>query len=373
MRILETSPLSGKILINAGPSARGWSRIGKILHCLQFVAWTSFAPAALAKAGRSDEHAKRIDAIGRGGQNGSILHVGLAHHYARIGARQPGGFWHAGVKYTDPEAFHDPETAMMLVEHEHPLGELSTTLKTLRAYVKRYAGREWKRILHVEDVFEARIPVEPHEVGVWDFPIGPNGEFLPPVKIGVRTVTEYPYSARLDFVAENMGGQVMVVDNKSTGRIEAKHPKAYSMHGQLLGQRWLAHQVYGNRFGGFVLNMVQTTEPHKFERPTLDPAPALLNRFPSIVRDAERRLERMLDEGRPLDQWTPVASEQGCYGRYGLCPAARFCQWGPGELLQALAAVVAPEATPQPVAAPGESTVTSSGSDNLGVNFTLTL
>ena len=67
---------------------------------------------------------------------------------------------------------------------------------------------------------------------------------------------------------------------------------------------------------------------YSFARTVLDPAPAMLVRYPEIVQHAEEgisRLRAMIALGRPL----PAApSEHVCYGAYGECPAFDLCRWG---------------------------------------------
>ena len=100
------------------------------------------------------------------------------------------------------------------------------------------------------------------------------------------------------------------------------------MHGQFLNYRWIGAMAYGERFGGVVLNMVQTGDAFKFERPSLEPAPAMFTRFPRVIEDAERRIAELEDEGRLPGEWPASPAELVCQTRYGECPYANACRWG---------------------------------------------
>jgi hypothetical protein len=284
------------ILINAGASGRGWSRLDTALHCLRLYAYKYVEGGPKMPGSRAQTL-------------GSLVHVGLAHYYARMGATYPGGINVAGELVTDPARIMTPHDAMAAVAEQLAAEgadvDLDAADACVDAYLNHYAA-ERLRVLHVEEVFAAK--------------------FWPSGTVGVGEPIDY--TARLDLVFETRDGKVVVSDHKSTSRIEAKHARFYSMSGQLIGQRWLGQQVYGARFGGFLLNLIQTTAPYKFERPNLDSAPALLRAFPQTVLDAEERIAHMQAKGRPVDEWPAVMSETGCYGRYGMCPYAKRCQWG---------------------------------------------
>jgi hypothetical protein len=121
------------------------------------------------------------------------------------------------------------------------------------------------------------------------------------------------------FVAEG------VVTHNTTVRIETKHATAYSMSGQIVGHRWLAGMVYGEKFGGYTLNMIQTTSA-RFERPPLLPAPALVRAFPATVIERERRIADLA--ALAPDSYPLAVSELICVHRYGTCEAAERCRWG---------------------------------------------
>lgn len=318
---------NGQLFIDAGASPRGWSRIGTILGCLQSYAFR-YGPRDLPVTPGSP-----LDTIRQAGRGpstpaqatGTVLHAGLAHYRARQGAAR-GGIVVEGVTITDPEQLVTPQAAMILAaEQEEDAGgapNLQGALQGFAQYVATYGG-DRAHTIAVECLFSATIACEPHVVPIYEYATWNDA----PTLIGERTVTEYQFTARVDWLWADPGRRIHVTDFKTTGRIEAKHARIYSIHGQLIGQRWLASQVYGAAFGGVHVDMIQT-DGTKCERPNLDPSPALLARFPSIVVGAEQRVEAEIAKGLPLSQWTPLVTETGCYGRYGPCPHMNTCMWG---------------------------------------------
>jgi hypothetical protein len=270
------------ILLNAGPSDRGWHRLEAALRCGQLYAW------GYGQGGSNPERAANFPPT-MPLVRGSIGHVGLAHCYARMKAAQAGA---------DPNDFYPPLDAMRLcAESFGDLGAecLPAISKVVRGYAQHY-GTEPFRVLDVE------VPVET------DF-------------LGCR------FTARLDLVVEDLGGKVWIYDHKFVGRIEPRVHQRYTLSGQFLGLAHLGHRLYGPRFGGVRLNLIACTRPG-FDRTSPEPAPWMLERFPHVVRHAENliaEIERCLAAGEPV----PASpSEHTCMTSYGPCPAFDACRWG---------------------------------------------
>ena len=267
------------ILLDAGPSPRGWHRLQLFLECPQRFAFRHRDGEKV----RDDSHPSPPLATG------SLIHVGLAHHYARMQARQQG---------RDPDAYYEPTdavAALVTAKGEGWAPFMATAQHAVEAYIAQYLS-EKRTILHVEEVFEA------------DF----GGNLL---------------TARVDLVFEDARGKVWFEDHKTTGRIDAKQPLFYAVSGQVLAYRWIGQAVYGERFGGVSLNMVQT-DGTKFARPGLDPAPALMARFPRVVVETEARIAALDAEGRACEDWPRSPTELVCYHRYGACDFIERCKWG---------------------------------------------
>jgi hypothetical protein len=226
---------------------------------------------------------------------GSLLHVGLAQHYARS--------W---CEYNDekPESFMRPHEAMRVVSEkpEHaPIGpkvlnDVCTTLDQYRAYYLR----ESVRPLHVEEVFETEIQ-------------------------------GYKYTQRIDLVYADPQGRVWFVDHKTTGKMEQKTILGYGMSGQILGMRLLGQRHFGKDFGGVKLNMIvwgQSGKSASFHRIDPEPAPFAQSQFENVVAGARRRIDELRADGRGPWEWPKALSEQTCVGRYGACEFYEQCRWG---------------------------------------------
>jgi len=264
-------------LLDTGPSPRGWHRLQLMLECPQ-------------KWGFHYE-------LGYGGKHespplirGSLIHLGLAHHYSRMKARQQG---------TDEDEWMRPLTAMREKAYREGYAweaELDRTISCLKAYLDKWEGEKIE-ILEVE-------------------------------RLAYTMIGDNAFTGRFDLVYRDRQGKVWVCDHKTTGRIQPSQKKFYGISGQLAGYAYLGRQIYGDAFAGMMLNMVQHTAPCKFLRIPLPPAPNLITRFPQIVTDAENRIKSLRESGRSPDNWPMAANELTCYSRYGACPYLEKCRWG---------------------------------------------
>jgi hypothetical protein len=283
-------------ILYTGPSPRGWHRLQQVLECPQKFAWRY----RWGREGYDDDSdrvravaAKSEDTENKPGLNrGTLLHLGLAHYYARLREEQNG---------RDPELYLKPADAIRVFSqvHGYPYTlHCDDMVECVKSYIEKYGVSDKFKILHVEELFEA-------------------------------TIGGYLFTGRLDLVVEDTRGRVWAWDHKGTGRIESKHREYYSVSGQLLGYRWLAQGAFGDRFAGLRINLVQHgNNDWKFERPQLMQAPALLAQFPQTVVDAEKRILQLEAEGRPYDQWPKAMNEMTCFGRYGACEFIEKCKWG---------------------------------------------
>jgi len=277
-----------KKIIYTGPSPRGWHRLQQAAECLQKYAWKYEAPE---EEGAKDELAKSPALI-----KGSLVHLALAQHYARMRAEQTEG--------DSADAWCTPKEAVELIaELEGNTGYIDNVLQTFDAYAQRYnvkAEQQTMRILAVEELFDSKI------------------------------AGKYRLTGRADLIYEDMGGRVFVVDHKTTSRITNKHKQYYGISGQLIGYAHMAREVYGDRFSGMVLNLIQHGPNPKFERLTLPRSPFLEQNFEQTVVDLEESIERLQTEGRPYDQWPKAMNELTCFHRYGACQFVDQCRFGAG-------------------------------------------
>ena len=269
-----------RLLIFTGPSPRGWHRLQLFLECPQRYAWNYLA----GLKGINEDAPPLV--------KGSLVHLGLAQHYAQLREKQQG---------RDPKLYFDPIEAIdIMIEakpHWKDHGELAK--RVTEAYLVKWRNERFK-VVAVEELLEAQIE-------------------------------GYRFTGRMDLVVEDSEGKIWIIDHKTTGRLQAQQRKFYSVSGQILGYQTLGKIHFGDRFGGMRLNMIQHGGDFKFERFNVDPAPKMMERWPSAVKDAEEGIQKLLDEGRPADKWPIAPSELVCFHRYGPCNYIEQCKWGHTE------------------------------------------
>lgn len=261
------------ILLNTGPSPRGVHRLEKALICPQLFAYTALLGMDLGSR----------DALVKG----SLVHVGLAHRYARMQCVQTG---------TDPENYYPVETAMKLAAVEFgALGQehLALTSQAVRNYEAHYSS-EQVTVAGVEELVETNI----------------RGHRL---------------TARWDLITQDSRGNYWIIDHKTCGKIDQKTITRYTMSIQFLAMQHMGREKYGDRFGGVRINLV-ALQMVAFKRVSPEAAPHAVLSFPQIVEDAEAVIAR----NALRDPWDypKAASEQVCVRPYGVCDAIELCRWG---------------------------------------------
>jgi hypothetical protein len=224
---------------------------------------------------------------------GSLIHIALAHHYARVQAEQEG---------QDPEQWLEPDDAIFALaeknEMESHLWMLAAPEITAAyvAYKNNWIGENWK-VLGVEEQLEAKV--------------GPK---------------KHPYTQRADLIVEDAQERVWIVDHKSCYRINSKTLSQYIMDGQFIGYQMFGRAKYGERFAGVMLNRVKLSQPYDFDRRAIEPAPQALRHFTKVVIEGERRIAQWAD--KPPEEWPMTLTNQVCFGKYGQCPAYNLCRFG---------------------------------------------
>ncbi len=289
------------LVLVTGSSSRGWHRLQSFLECPQRFAWehrygVRGFDSDEARCGRMTElRAEERAEVSRSPNliRGSLVHLGLSHHYARLRESQQG---------RDPELYLPWPDAMKVVsQKEGPVYRYhcDEMIDCVEAYIRHYADRDDFEVLHVEELIEGKI-------------------------------FGHTYTGRLDLVTRSPDGRIWAWDHKTTGRIEKKHKIFYSVSGQLLGYRWLLTQVYGDKVAGLRVNLIQNNKDQgfAFDRPLMDPAPHLFRNFAERVARAEE-LIREYDQKYPdYTKWPAAMNEMTCYGRYGACPHIEKCRMG---------------------------------------------
>lgn len=288
-----------KKLIDPGPSEAGWHRIQSITRCLRYYALNCEQVAR-----------PQTDAL----VNGSLVHVGLAHWYARRKARLDG---------TDPDAYYEPHEAIarlaMNKASEPDLAEVDRRLwlshvemaKHMVHLHSQHYDAETFHPLHVEEQIRGHVR-------------GEEGE-------------RYLYTQRADLIAKDSAGMVWIIDHKTTFRIAPKTIKRYTLSGQFLGYQLLGKKLFADRFGGVLLNMLQRPLLKQYndnqqlsidlKRVTLEPAPFAVKTLKQTILAAERQIKQYNHLDDAMD-WPGAYHETACTTPYGTCPFHETCQFG---------------------------------------------
>lgn len=322
-----------KILLDAGPSRKGWHRIETFLRCPQMFAYryrlglrgaeaatekvTGVATPPAPKSGTFHFSLGKAD----GGkvqstvtvkkkpnalERGSIIHVGLAQHYARVRAQQQGGI--EDVYYTPREG------VFMTCER---LGLDTETAEHFFQIVCAYQAHYMFDRSAVLEVEQERL-----------FWFHPDGSIesrpldSPPPPPGVIDLT-----TRWDRVCRATDGRTYIHDLKTTASPTTNATNVYSMSGQMLLAQELGRTVWGAEFGGVVVDLIPLDEAKPPQRVPLMPAPHAARKAASTLRWAEGQIEALAD----VDpwQWPQAMNELMCCHRYGVCDYSLLCQRGP--------------------------------------------
>jgi len=308
-----------KILLDAGPSEKGWSTWATANCCLQLYALRH----KLGEEGRS-----YMEDSGPALVRGAIGHVGIAHHYARLDARRKG---------EDPEQYYDTESAVRIAAGSWGTDGnvwIDPILETLDDYFIRY-GHEDRNGGQVDDGLEL-LGVETQLKGWVTHP-------------GVNALGEpirYRYTQRGDlFVRDNYGildpgpggskGKICYLDHKYIGFLNHDTINRYALDGQFLGYTWFGRRRHGDDFGGAFLNLIEVggrggsrSAKKRFRRVPVPPAPEALSEFPQSIVDAGNRIAQLEAEGRDPWKWPRRISAGNCWTLWGPCPAHNYCRFG---------------------------------------------
>lgn len=274
------------LILNPGPSRRGWHRLQLAAECLQKFAWSYRIPAE--DGGYTKKEKEQRPALARG----SLLHLALAQHYMRMRESQQGG---------DPNKWVYPDEAVEMMARKDGVTQWAgDVIPTYEAYARHYIDDEdtWE-IVEAETLKETTFG---------------NGKWL--------------LTGRMDLVVRGEDGLIYGCDHKTSARLTKKQTEFYPMSGQLIGYSHMLKEQYGDEFGGFILNLIQVGPEPKFHRLHLPRSPNLEARFERIVIDIEESIERLDAEGRPYDDWPKATNEMTCFGRYGACPFLSQCRFG---------------------------------------------
>ena len=326
------SQISDQVLIDAGRSSRGWSRIGAFFRCPQLFAYGERLDISLIPA----------SALTRG----SMGHVMQAHQHAIWGTKGGHGVWVDEKSYHDPAVFLQPEEA---VEkwcetnggHEH----LARMTETFRRYLANYPEAPGL-VTHVEYPVTAVLGDKDGAWGLWV--VNPehqhfnrkaarvkawDGGIIHPTPLNVPGHTDsgsaVVLTRRLDMVTKDRAGRFFVWDHKHQARVQpGRSVDGYAIDGGFAAFRIMGKQMFGRDFGGVALNLIQTQAPWTVARPMVPSTPHRDSHFADMLWRAEHTLARLDLELPNHWDWPKAQHEVTCIGRYGACAAIKLCFYG---------------------------------------------
>lgn len=277
-------------LINAGPSRHGWHKLGLVLRCPRLFAWNEQHPKP---------EMKRTALI-----KGSLVHQGLAHYYQRIKELQDDG---------DPNEWYEPAEAIALlaVQEQQKTGDsewcewVEFSQEAVTRYQEYWVTDTFK-VVAVEKELEAAVYDEKYDV-------------------------VYPYTQRADLIIKDKHGNISIVDHKTTARLTSSTVRRYSLSGQLVGYSVLGKGLFGKRFAGNILNMLELPKGFpdaiaKFKRPETEATPYSVQYFKHTIIHANRIINEYKD--KPVEEWPGTHLTTGCFTNFGACDYHSDCQWG---------------------------------------------
>ena len=276
-------PTPTKKLLNAGPSERGWHHFETALRCMRLNGYWS---KGLLQMPMSEPLVR-----------GSLLHIGLAHHYQRLKEIQTGGNpddWYTPVEAIRKLAIEEEENSDLWIDLV-PVAE-----KMVEAYISHYGSDPVWEVVDVERELRARF--------------GPG---------------KHLYTQRADLIVRDSQKRVWIVDHKTANRISHKTYDSHILNGQMIGYQVFGRLYWPDEFAGVIINRITTRPPYKLDRRPLEPAPHAVTRFVQNLLYAEENMERWKD--KPLNEWPAAYSDMICTHKYGKCDAFELCRWGVEE------------------------------------------
>ena len=324
-----------KMLIDAGKSSRGWSRIGNFAKCPQLFAYLCRSEGLADDNGVSPDIAPPAEALAKG----SIGHTLQAHLHAIWGAAQPQGVIADETLYTDPGVFMGPEDAAQAWCDKYGHQELlSQMIKVFHAYLAKFPEPPGD-VIAVEAPVTAVLGELRGEWGLW---VGEerDGEWrsldgayievtplhMPDHREHGRPIT---LTRRIALVTRDKSGRYYIWDHKHQASVNAKSSAtAYAIDGGFAAFRIMGKQLYGEAFGGLTLNLISSTQPGVVAREQVPSTPHRDAHFAKWLWWAEHQIAQLDMTVSPWE-WPKAQNELSCYGRYGPCAGLSLCSLGP--------------------------------------------
>lgn len=300
---LASIPEHPGILLKTGPSTHSGHRFDAFGRCPQYWAYR-YHLNVIPRTNRSKDGTLNARGLG------TLGHTGLAHYYQRLQAIQLGN---------DPEQYLPVEAAIYAraVQGDQEEGPgcsawrnaVPQVWETVRTYVEFYADtrRERLNVLGVE------------------------------AEIDFSNLYGFPFTRSVDLAGVE-DGLVYVYDHKFVGRIQTSTFMRYAIDGQFLDLQHAGRRLYGDRWGGAKLNLIQWPQAGQvqFHRDLIPAAPAAVAARPDMVRRTKAEMDFLAVTGVSLWDHPKRLSETVCLTPYGLCEGVDLCRMGPAPGVRAL-------------------------------------
>ena len=301
-----------KILINTSASFRGANVTRTISQCPRRYAFRRSL-------------VERSEYIGHFEQ-GTMMHIGLAHHYTQEGIRESGRVKVDGTVYRDADLFYGPFEAVdryakILIER-FPNSPLDRGGSTGPQSVHEDIA---SRALAVRELLKMVIEDDPIlAIGV---PVAIEMEVRATLETGGLVHTD-----RIDLIYRRFTGELRAVDYKTTSRLDKLFYEIYRKDVQFVQIYRIMRELYPKSFSG--IDILALKKRGKRAKPKIsfeeaDPYPGDLQ-----IKRADAtllwwdKIEKDLWDvfgDKPAGFWPAANNADNCHGHWGKCPYFDIC------------------------------------------------
>jgi len=262
---------SEKKYINTGRSKFGFSRFQAFAQCPRKYAYDYISKEKL------------VYPFSKSLEKGSMVHVGLAHHYANLKEQE---------KYLDPINainYYANNLNGFVDEIEECKNK---SIETVEQYIENYLYDDFE-ILYVEKEFE--------------YSVAP-----------ARKLTQ-----RIDLIYRDKNtNEIVFCDHKTTSRYTENIQDNYRMSGQFIGYYYIAKQHFGIDNPRILLNVIVLTKQVRFYRHFLQLSSYAILNYPKMICHIFNLMDTYSEE---IEEYPMIISELSCNGKYGRCPHFDKC------------------------------------------------
>lgn len=278
--------MSDRILLDAGTSGEdGPSFTKKVLTCIR----RAGVEGVLGWPSGSSEPAIK----------GSIGHVGLAHYYRRMQARQQ--------RTEDPDKWYPRGEAMELVAAKHPgWAKYVPDMKfAVEQYIKKYPNEEKEiTILHVEAIGGLHM----------------NDPLLGSSFMHTRQDLVYLHNRRRVVISR---------DHKFVAYPSRDHAEDYGRDLQFVFLMAAGMHYFGGSFGGAELNLIGSDGKRfmRFGKAELPAIPHRIRDLPQTRAWAKAQWDYWKNSGVHPTRWPAATHMHACRNRFERCPHRKTCDF----------------------------------------------